>query len=208
LRLPDNAAVQTLFSPHPALAFVDIETTGGNAGRDRVTEIAVVSYANDQVQRWQRLVNPGVRIPGFIRRLTGISDAMVQAQPGFAEIGVELLDQLRGKLFVAHNARFDYGFLQAEFNRMGVDFSARVLCTVKLSRRLYPQQSRHNLDSVVAAHGLRVDQRHRAMGDADALLQFWKHLEAVYPAETLTKHLKLLARPLPPLKLAQFSSLR
>lgn len=183
-----------LFTSFPALAFVDIETTGGNAERDRVTEVAVVSYADGQVQRWSRLVNPATRIPSFIQSLTGISDDMVQDAPAFADIAQELLAQLSAKLFVAHNARFDYGFLRAEFKRAGLDYSARVLCTVKLSRKLYPLQARHNLDSVVAAHGLSVSNRHRAMSDADALLQFWKHLESTQSADTLENAVKTLTQ--------------
>lgn len=186
--------MQQLFHPFPPLAFVDIETTGGNADRDRVTEVAVVSYADGQVQRWSRLVNPATRIPAFIQSLTGISDEMVKDAPAFSEIAEELLAQLKDKLFVAHNARFDYGFLRAEFKRAGMDYSSRVLCTVKLSRKLFPLQARHNLDSVVAAHGLNVSNRHRAMSDADALLQFWKHIEHTQSAENLEKTVKILTQ--------------
>lgn len=189
-----NCCVTQLFTPFSPLAFVDIETTGGNAERDRVTEVAVVSYADGLVQRWSTLVNPATRIPVFIQSLTGISDDMVRDAPAFGDIAQALLAQLDGKLFVAHNARFDYGFLRAEFKRAGHDYSARVLCTVKLSRKLFPQQARHNLDSVVAAHGLKVSNRHRAMSDADALLQFWKHLELTQSAENLEKTVKTLTQ--------------
>jgi DNA polymerase-3 subunit epsilon len=186
--------VTQLFTPFSPLAFVDIETTGGNSERDRVTEVAVVSYADGQVQRWSKLVNPATRIPAFIQSLTGISDDMVWDAPSFGDIAKELLAQLDGKLFVAHNARFDYGFLRAEFKRAGFEYSSRVLCTVKLSRKLFPHQARHNLDSVVAAHGLTVSNRHRAMSDADALLQFWKHLELTQSAESLEKTVKTLTQ--------------
>lgn len=196
-----NAPVQPLVPLFPALAFVDIETTGGHGERDRVTEVAVITLDEDGTeQRWAQLVNPGVAIPAFIQSLTGINDAMVRDAPPFAAIAEDLLARLHGRVFVAHNARFDYGFLRAEFRRCGLDFAARVLCTVKLSRRLYPAQARHNLDAVVAAHGLHVTSRHRAMGDADVLHQFWNHLQREHEPEELLAVLRELTRTpaLPP----------
>ena len=193
--------MHALAPPFPALAFVDIETTGGHAERDRVTEVAVITMDDDgEVHHWSQLVNPGVAIPAFIQSLTGINDAMVREAPTFAAVAEDVLARLHGRVFVAHNARFDYGFLRAEFRRCGLDFSARVLCTVKLSRRLYPAQARHNLDAVVAAHGLRVTSRHRAMGDADVLLQFWNHLLQQQEPEYLLGILRELTRTpaLPP----------
>ena len=120
-------------------AFLDIETTGGNPQRDRITEIGIRFWrAGEVVGEWQALLNPEARISGFIERLTGISNAMVADAPLFADIADELEQQLDGAVFVAHNARFDYGFIKSEFRRLGRLYSAKVLCTVKLSRRLPP----------------------------------------------------------------------
>lgn len=155
------------------LAIVDLETTGASAAWDRVTEIAVVEVDGGAVtSEWSTLVNPGTPIPPAIQALTGITNEMVADAPGFGELAAALHERLEGRVFVAHNARFDYGFLRQEFERAGLKFQARTLCTVKLSRRLYPEHPRHNLDSLIARHNLACGARHRAMGDAQAVWQF------------------------------------
>jgi DNA polymerase-3 subunit epsilon len=155
------------------LAIVDLETTGAHPALDRITEIAVIEVDRfEAVSEWSTLVNPGASIPSGIQVLTGITNEMVAAAPGFAALAAALFERLAGRVFVAHNARFDYGFLRHEFERAGFKFQAKTLCTVRLSRRLYPEHARHNLDSVIARHGIACHARHRAMGDADALWQF------------------------------------
>ena len=152
----------------PPLAFVDIETTGSHFERDRITEIGVKSLVSGEVSVWEQLINPQVFIPQNIQKLTGIYPEMVADQPVFPDIAKQLKEQLEGKIFVAHNARFDYGFIKASFKRMGMDFRPKVLCTVKLSRLLFPNQARHNLDTIIHTHSLLVSARHRALGDARA----------------------------------------
>ena len=152
------------------VVFVDLETTGATAAHDRVTEIGIIEVNRGRlVAEWSTLVNPGMSIPPMIQALTGITNEMVASAPSFAEIQRTLLPRLEGKLFIAHNARFDYGFLKNEFRRCGVTFNARVLCTVKLSRKLYPQHARHNLDTLLERHALDCEARHRALGDAKVL---------------------------------------
>jgi DNA polymerase-3 subunit epsilon len=159
------------------LAFIDLETTGANPLLDRITEIGVVSVEGDRVSVWDTLVNPERPIPQFIQQLTGISDAMVAGAPTFAQVAEELVERLHGRLFIAHNARFDYGFVRNEYQRLGCRFRAEVLCTVRLSRKLFPEHHRHNLDSLVARHGLIIgSNRHRALTDADLIWQFWRLL--------------------------------
>ena len=160
-----------------SLAFVDLETTGATASADRITEIGIIEVDEDgAVREWQQLVNPGTRIPPFIEQLTGISNEMVAAAPPFAAVAEETLRRLAGRLFIAHNARFDYSFLKNEFKRLGVTFRAPVLCTVKLSRTLFPEYKRHNLDSLIERHGLAADARHRALADAQLIRQFWQKI--------------------------------
>ncbi|MDE2303987.1 MAG: 3'-5' exoribonuclease, partial [Gammaproteobacteria bacterium] len=157
------------------LAFVDLETTGGNAAYHRITEVGVVRMSEGRiVEEWSTLVNPECRIPAQIQAFTGISDAMVADAPRFAEIASTVAAKLDGALFVAHNARFDYSFLRAEFRRLEADFAAKVLCTVKLSRRLRPEERRHNLDAVMQRHGVVCGARHRALGDARVLADLWE----------------------------------
>ncbi|MBI2277871.1 MAG: 3'-5' exoribonuclease [Dechloromonas sp.] len=161
------------------LAFVDLETTGATATADRITEIGIVEVdADGTVREWQQLVNPGTRIPPFIEQLTGISNEMVADAPIFAEVAKETLRRLEGRLFIAHNARFDYGFLKNEFKRLDIAFRAPVLCTVKLSRALFPEHKRHNLDSLIERHGLAAAARHRALADAQLIHQFWQKIHA------------------------------
>jgi DNA polymerase-3 subunit epsilon len=177
------------------IAFVDLETTGGDARRHRVIEVGIVELdADGSAREWSTLVNPRCPIPPYIEAFTGISNDMVAAAPAFGEIAEEVERRLKGRLFVAHNARFDFGFLRQEFQRLGRRWRADVLCTVKLSRLLYPREARHNLDAVMARHGLDTAARHRALGDACVLRDFWKKLRTEWPAERLAEALAELSR--------------
>jgi DNA polymerase-3 subunit epsilon len=182
------------------LAFIDLETTGANPVRDRITEIGVVEVDGDRVTTWNTLINPGRPIPEFIQQLTGIRNEMVADAPTFAEVAEELAERLQGRLFIAHNARFDYGFVKNEYQRLGQRFRADVLCTVRLSRKLFPEYPRHNLDSLIARHGLQTGDRHRALADADLIWQFWRLLQRDRGEDALAEAVQQqLKRPaLPP----------
>ncbi|SCK06221.1 exonuclease domain-containing protein [Vogesella sp. LIG4] len=181
------------------LAIVDLETTGGHITRDRITEVGVILIDGEQVERFDMLVNPGQGIPPFIEEMTGISDAMVADAPPFAAIADGLLEKLQGRLFIAHNVRFDYGFLKNEFKRVGIKFRSEVLCTVKLSRKLYPQHYKHNLDSIIQRHAIQLADRHRAMADAEALYQFLQQSLATLGRDTVeTVAAELMAQPAVP----------
>src|ERR1700693_2131179 len=169
----------------PAVVFVDLETTGTTARRDRVTEVGIVRVEGGAVDEWSSLVNPECSIPAAIQAMTGISNAMVADAPVFERIADEVQQRITGCIFVAHNARFDYGFLKHEFGRLGRRFTARVLCTVKLSRRLFAHASAHNLDALIARHGLASGDRHRALGDARILWQFVQSLYRDQPADEI-----------------------
>ena len=162
----------------PCYVMLDLETTGGNAVRDRITEIAAVRMENGvETARWSSLVNPGMHIPPFIQALTGISDAMVAQAPAFEEVAQTLLDLLEGAVLVAHNVRFDHGFVLNELARMDIALKVKTLCTVRLSRKLYPQHKGHGLDALLHRHGLHTTARHRAMGDVELVLQ-WLQIAA------------------------------
>lgn len=153
---------------------VDLETTGTGAWRgERVTEVAAVGVHRGRVTPlFQSLVNPGRPIPSFITRLTGISDEMVRGAPSFGEIAGELAFHLADRVFVAHNALFDWSFLEAEYTRIASGDIRRLVpaqvCTVRLARRLLRHLPRRNLDAVCAHYGVDILHRHRAMGDAEA----------------------------------------
>ncbi len=158
-------------------AFVDLETSGVSPADDRVTEIGIVLVDGDAlVEEWSSLVDPGVPIPPEIQALTGITNEMVRGAPRFAQLLPEVARRLAGRVFVAHNARFDYGFLKAEFRRAGERFTADVLCTVRLSRRLFPGHASHRLDALIERHRLPAADRHRALGDARVIRAFLQAL--------------------------------
>jgi DNA polymerase-3 subunit epsilon len=183
------------------VACVDLETTGGNALRDRVIEAGIVLLSGGRVvDEYSTLVNPGVRIPYAIQQFTGITEDMVANAPPFAAVCDELLARLGGRLFVAHNARFDYGFLRGEFRRLGRQFRAPVLCTVRLSRALTPGERRHNLDAVMARYGIECAARHRALGDAQVLAELLRIARDRWPPDELDAIVaRLLQAPrLPP----------
>ena len=175
-----------LITPDTPLAFVDVETTGCSPGTDRIIDVAVIGARGGELEfEWQSLVNPGVRVPAGITELTGIDNEMLAEAPPFETIARELRARLDGRVFVAHNARFDYGFVRREFARLGDEWSADPLCTVRLSRALYPRLARHNLDALIEFHGIEIANRHRAMPDAQVLLTLWRKLRQEWSATEL-----------------------
>ena len=157
----------------PDLVFLDIETTGGSHMHDRITEVALIKIEGGEITAaWQSLINPEIPIPRHITGLTGITDEMVKDAPVFEEIAGDLYSHLEGMVMAAHNSRFDYGFLKAEYKRMGGTLRQRNLCTVKLSRTLYPNVQGHSLDAIMERFGLRSDARHRGMGDTQLMIDF------------------------------------
>ncbi len=152
-------------------AVVDVETTGSSYRRGhRITEVAVVLVKDGVVSdRFETLVNPGRRVPSGIQSLTGITDEMVARAPYFDVVAEEVYRFLQGRIFVAHNAPFDRGFLEAELAQALGDVPEMVpLCTVRLARSLIPRLGRYHLDQVTSHLGIPVDGRHRAGGDAYA----------------------------------------
>jgi DNA polymerase III subunit epsilon len=158
-------------------AIVDIETTGGYAENHKVTEIAI--YHHDGVAitgHYRTLINPGRRIPQFITGLTGITYEMVKEAPSFEDVGHELLGWLKDRVFVAHNAHFDYSFLRKEFETMGISWNARKLCTVRLGRKIIPGLTSYGLGRLADSLGVIIEDRHRAGGDAHATAQIFDML--------------------------------
>ncbi len=183
------------------VACVDLETTGGHAARDRVIEAGIVLLEDGAVvEEFSTLVNPGTRIPHAIQAFTGITEAMVADAPPFEAVADDIAARVDGRLFVAHNARFDYGFLRSEFRRLERRFRAPVLCTVRLSRALTPGERGHSLDAVMSRHGIACAARHRALGDARVLAEFLGIARAKWPAEELASIVTRLtgASRLPP----------
>lgn len=158
-------------------AIVDIETTGGYAENHRITEIAI--YQHDGIQitdSYHTLVNPERNIPFYITGLTGITTEMVLAAPDFKTIAPEIFSKLEGKVFVAHNAHFDYSFLKKEFEAVGINWQSKKLCTVRLSRKIIPGLRSYSLGSLAESLGISIPNRHRAGGDAEATTKIFDML--------------------------------
>ncbi|AWW32030.1 DNA polymerase III subunit epsilon [Echinicola strongylocentroti] len=150
-------------------AIVDIETTGGYGRRHRITEVAAVAHDGREVLgTFQTLVNPDCEIPGYITGLTGIDQSMVQDAPYFEDIAEELYTFLEDKIFVAHNVNFDYQFIRSEFERVGRSFDRPKLCTVRLSRKIFPGLKSYSLGRICEHKNIEIKSRHRAFGDAEA----------------------------------------
>ncbi len=183
------------------IAFVDIETTGGNVTRDRVIEIGIVRVENNKIVRtYSTLINPDCYVSPFIENLTGITAKELESAPIFFEIKDEVIELLKDCVFVAHNARFDYGFLRNEFKRYNTSFSYKHFCTVKLSRTLYPTVRGHNLDALIERFGLVCANRHRAFDDAKILYDFYLLVQQQFPLDVVvaavTTALKRPSRPI------------
>lgn len=164
------------YIPVPCV-IVDIETTGGNVTYDRITEIGIVEVNEHGVTEWSTLINPRVPIPKGIQQITGITNEMVAYAPYFEQVAKEILLRLQGKLFIAHNVRFDYGFIRNEFARLAYTFKAKLMCTVRLSRFLYADRDGHSLEKIIARHQIFVTHRHRALDDAKATYKFMTIVE-------------------------------
>jgi len=158
-------------------AVLDIETTGGNARFEKITEIAICIHDGEKIVReYSTLVNPEKSIPPFITRLTGITNEMVEGAPKFYEVAKEIVELTEGMTLVAHNAHFDYGFIREEFRTLGFNFHRNTLCTVKLSRKLIPGYRSYSLGNICDHLGISNTARHRAAGDAMATTKLFEIL--------------------------------
>lgn len=175
----------------PMYAIVDIETTGGYAENHRVTEIAIYHHDGTQItDHYKTLINPGRKIPNFITGLTGINSEMVREAPTFADIAEEVMHWLKDRVFVAHNAHFDYSFLKKELEDAGKPWNSKKLCTVRLSRKIIPGLDSYGLGRLAESLGIKIPDRHRAGGDALATARIFDILLKRDQSGVITKALK------------------
>jgi DNA polymerase-3 subunit epsilon len=161
-------------------AIVDIETTGGSARLEKITEIAIYQHDGTKITgEFTSLVNPERNIPYFITSLTGISNEMIEGAPKFYEIAKKVIEYTEGRIFVAHNARFDYSFIRQEFKSLGYNFSRKILDTVSLSRKLIPGHRSYSLGNICRELNIEINCRHRAAGDAFATVRLFEKLSAI-----------------------------
>ncbi len=185
------------------LAFVDIETTGMRSSFDRIIEIGILRVEDNQIiQTYHSLLNPEDHLPPEIERLTGITSIELEHAPTFRNVLMDVEEILKDCLFVAHNVRFDYGFLKSEFRRENINFSSKHFCTVKLSQLLFPHFRHHNLDAIIERFHITCGTRHRALEDATVLFEFYKLLREQFSEDVLVKALATIQKqPSLPIKL-------
>ncbi|MDT0622323.1 exonuclease domain-containing protein [Croceitalea vernalis] len=156
---------------------IDIETTGNGIKGNKITEISIFKFDGEKViDEFTNLVNPQCEIPYFITGLTGIDNQMVANAPTFKEIADKVLEITKDSIFIAHSVNFDYGVIKEEFRQIGVDFSRKKLCTVRLSRKLIPGFNSYSLGKLCSSLSIPLTDRHRARGDARATVLLFKLL--------------------------------
>jgi DNA polymerase-3 subunit epsilon len=176
-------------------SIVDIETTGGHASGNRIIEIAIYKFDGENIiDHFHSLINPQVRIPGFITSLTGITEEMIYSAPSFHEIADEILKFTEGTIFVAHNVNFDFTFLKKEFDLIDQKFDRPKLCTIRASRKIFPKFPSYSLGNLCGSLGISIKERHRASGDAEATVQLLKLLLENDHEQFIQKSLKKNSR--------------
>lgn len=175
------------------ICIVDIETTGASARTSRITEIAVIKVdTNGNIkEEFQTLINPQTKIPHFITKLTNITDEDVENAPTFNEVAPKISELFEKSYLLAHNVLFDFSFIKRQMKETNLPFSPRLLCSLKLSRKLYGKTYRsHSLESIINRHGLTTNSRHRAYDDTLAVYDFLKIAEKEHGADALVESLK------------------
>lgn len=185
-------------------AFLDIETSGMTMRRDRIIEIGILRVENNTVvDTYQTLINPELPISPYIENMTGIKSSSLTSAPLFSEVKERILEILDDCILVAHNVRFDYGFLKREFSYVEHPFSMKHCCTVKLSRLLYPHWRRHNLDALISHFNFPCENRHRAFDDAKVLWDFFQAAQKEFSHDVFETSLQtVMKRPSLPVGLS------
>ncbi len=175
-------------------SIIDIETTGGSAKGNRITEIAIVNTDGHQIlEQFSTLINPEQNIPSQITRLTGITNEMVSDAPKFYEVAKKIVEMTEGNIFVAHNVYFDFSFVKSEFSELGYNFQREKVCTVRLSRSVLPGHRSYSLGNLCEDLNIQIKDRHRALGDALATFELFKilHNKGEIPVQFEAKEITL-----------------
>lgn len=176
-------------------SIIDIETTGGHASGNRIIEIAIYNFDGENiVDSYHTLINPERRIPPFITSLTGISDEMLVDAPVFRDVAKEILSFTQDSIFVAHNVNFDYTFVKKELAAIDIPFNRPKLCTVRLSRKIFPGLPSYSLGNLCGSLSIDIQDRHRATGDAAATTQLLHKLLLNDTENFISKSLKSNSR--------------
>ena len=158
-------------------AIIDVEATGSVQRVDRLTEIGIVLFDGEKIEKtFTTLINPGISIPPFITRLTGISNEDVKEAPFFYEVAKDIVELTEDRHFVAHNVSYDYRMIREEFQRLGYDYKRDTLCTARLARHYFPEFEKHSLKRLINYFNIEVTNRHRAMDDALAATEVFRQV--------------------------------
>lgn len=158
-------------------SIVDIETTGGHASSNGITEICIINFDGEKVTNtYQTLINPEKEIPRYIESLTGISNEMVQTAPTFNLVAKTIYNLLNDTIFIAHNVNFDYSFIKYSLAQCGYILNTNKLCTVRLSRKIIPNYPSYSLGNLCGYLNIPLSNRHRAKGDAEATVKLFSLL--------------------------------
>ena len=158
-------------------AIVDIETTGSYASANGITEISIHVYDGEKVvEQFETLINPQQPIPYFIQAMTGITDTMVSDAPHFEDVAEKIFSILQNNIFVAHNVSFDYSFVNAHLKTCGYELNSKKLCTVRLSRKIFPGFASYSLGKLCDSLDIKISNRHRAGGDTAATVKVFELL--------------------------------
>ncbi|RYY61465.1 MAG: DNA polymerase III subunit epsilon [Chitinophagaceae bacterium] len=160
-------------------AIVDIETTGGYASANGITEICIHVFDGEKTTGvFTSLVNPRQKIPRYIQAMTGITDEMVSSAPYFEEIAEKVYELLQPNIFIAHNVNFDHSFIRTQLAACGFNLNVKKLCTVRMSRKILPGFPSYGLGNLCQSLGITINDRHRAGGDTAATVEVFKMLLA------------------------------
>ncbi|MBL7928158.1 MAG: GIY-YIG nuclease family protein [Bacteroidia bacterium] len=171
-------------------SIIDVETTGGSFRQAKITEIAILLHDGNKItDRFETLINPGMAIPWFITRLTGIDDSMVKNAPKFHEVAKMIVELTENRILVAHNSKFDYGFLQHEYHALGYKFLRNTFCTCTVSRKLFPGLHSYGLENLSRHFNIENKSRHRAAGDAEATSVLLEKIIEVSGLESVNSYL-------------------
>ena len=177
-------------------SIVDIEATGGNSRIGRITEIAIYRFDGNQViDEFHSLVNPQMKIPPFVQKLTGINNQMAAEAPLFRDIAQDVDRITRDSCFVAHNVKFDYSFFQMEYAAIGQEYKRERLCTLQLSESLVPEAPSYGLGKICKALDIQIEGRHSAKGDALATVELFRQLLERDQSSTYSKIKKYWRHP-------------
>lgn len=172
-------------------AIVDIETTGSYAAANGITEISIqLSDGQTVTDQYSTLINPGQPIPPYISAMTGISNQIVAGAPRFEEVAERIFNLLHNKIFIAHNVSFDYSFIKSHLREAGFDLNSKKLCTVRLSRKIFPGLPSYSLGKLSRSLGIEITDRHRASGDAEATAKIFHLLIANDREKHISKSLQ------------------